>query len=472
MSSRHGNDSTTLPSSTVRKLNFEIERLRHGSSVRKIFSSQIITIESRTIDIALSHQTPNVKGVQTLSTPDLSMSLSDISDWEHTPLQAPPQGVVPNFINPENRAHKLHAAVAVCLPVILIFAAMRFYAKIFLLRSRTWDDYSYILSLSAGVTYIALLVSLSSQGVYGVHSWDIMVALLSVKLIRISLLVAVIYSPVVWLVKLSLFLLFLEIFRRLRWMRYCVYFGITLTGLFYLSVMTALAVLCGPREGQSQASYLSAMASPRCAHSKAVNLVGGIFNVVTDFYILILPLPAVWSLQLPTRKKIGVSAIFLTGLAACISSILGMVYRVPVSASNDNTWTVIPLWVVSTVEMSAGVIIPCMPMVAVIYRHIRSPVFLYLEKYKKKFDSLITIIGTAYKHRTSGSTEQLDSTYDDSSSETTPKSQNRIANEKIDPEAPLRELQPALATNHAQIYKTTKIEINGEPRDGKGVVRS
>lgn len=122
--------------------------------------------------------------------------------------------------------------------------------------------------------------------------------------------------------------------------------------------------------------------------------------------------------------------------------------------------------------MSAGVIIPCMPMVAVIYRHIRSPVFLNLEKYKKKFDSFITIIGTAYKHRTSGRTEQLDSTYDDSSSEITPKSQNTVVNEKIDPEAPRRELQPALATNHAQIYKTTKIEINGEPRDGEGVVRS
>lgn len=67
-------------------------------------------------------------------------SLSDITDWEHTPFGTPPHGVVPDFVNPENRAHQLHVAVAVCLPVIVIFAAIRFYAKVFILRSKAWDD--------------------------------------------------------------------------------------------------------------------------------------------------------------------------------------------------------------------------------------------------------------------------------------------------------------------------------------------
>ena len=38
------------------------------------------------------------------------------------------------------------------------------------------------------------------------------------------------------------------------------------------------------------------------------------FNVISDTIILILPLSRIWRLQMSTRKKIGVSLIFSTGL--------------------------------------------------------------------------------------------------------------------------------------------------------------
>lgn len=99
-------------------------------------------------------------------------------------------------------------------------------------------------------------------------------------------------------------------------MRYFVYFGITFTGLYYFASMIALSILCTPRDGKSQASYLLTTALPQCVHGRdIINLLLGVVNVLTDFYLLILPLPAVWSLHLPARKKIGVSAIFLTGFA-------------------------------------------------------------------------------------------------------------------------------------------------------------
>lgn len=65
---------------------------------------------------------------------------SNISQWEILPLVPPPAGVFSNFLNPKNRAHELHWAAGVCLPIILIFASLRFYAKTFLSRSKTRDD--------------------------------------------------------------------------------------------------------------------------------------------------------------------------------------------------------------------------------------------------------------------------------------------------------------------------------------------
>ena len=42
--------------------------------------------------------------------------------------------------------------------------------------------------------------------------------------------------------------------------------------------------------------------------------IQGVFNVVSDFYLLLLPVPVVWNLQMPLRKKIGILTIFTTGL--------------------------------------------------------------------------------------------------------------------------------------------------------------
>ena len=39
----------------------------------------------------------------------------------------------------------------------------------------------------------------------------------------------------------------------------------------------------------------------------------GVVSVLSDLYLIILPLPAVWNLQLPLRRKLAVSAMFFTG---------------------------------------------------------------------------------------------------------------------------------------------------------------
>lgn len=57
------------------------------------------------------------------------------------PLSPPPPGVTPNFKNPESRADQIYISAGICLPLILLFAALRIYAKISILKKkRTWDD--------------------------------------------------------------------------------------------------------------------------------------------------------------------------------------------------------------------------------------------------------------------------------------------------------------------------------------------
>jgi len=118
-------------------------------------------------------------------------------------------------------------------------------------------------------------------------------------------------GPAISIIKLALFLLILHIFSTLRWLRILAHLGATFNILFYFSGAIALIVLGSPRNGQN---YLEVLSGPAGTRSTTVGVVLGIFSVVSDFYLLVVPLPAVWGLQLPLKKRMRILAIFGTGL--------------------------------------------------------------------------------------------------------------------------------------------------------------
>lgn len=50
-----------------------------------------------------------------------------------------------------------------------------------------------------------------------------------------------------------------------------------------------------------------------CINASLFFILGSAPNVITDFVILVLPLPAVWRLQTTTMQKISLTGIFLLG---------------------------------------------------------------------------------------------------------------------------------------------------------------
>ena len=118
------------------------------------------------------------------------------------------------------------------------------------------------------------------------------------------------YAPVMFLIKLTLFLLYLHIFSRLRWLRFLIWAGIICTALFYGSMAIIFSIICTPAKGQS---YLEAFLSTQCGKASDISLAAGFFNMLSDIYLLVIPIPAVWSLQLERRRKLGVLIIFATG---------------------------------------------------------------------------------------------------------------------------------------------------------------
>ena len=81
--------------------------------------------------------------------------------------------------------------------------------------------------------------------------------------------------------------------------------------LFYGGFLIAFAILVIPRPGQSLVADFRSLDTAKGISSRVAQCVAG---VIIDFFIFCLPTPVVWKLQLPLRKKIGVLAIFMTGL--------------------------------------------------------------------------------------------------------------------------------------------------------------
>ena len=119
------------------------------------------------------------------------------------------------------------------------------------------------------------------------------------------------YNPVMLFVKLSLFFLYLHLFGASRRIRILVYVGIASIIAFY----TRITVAYGVRWGRSSDdSWFKIIVASRCAvPTRTMNYIVGSFGVISDFYILGLPIPVILRLQLPRREKIEVCALFMTG---------------------------------------------------------------------------------------------------------------------------------------------------------------
>ena len=111
--------------------------------------------------------------------------------------------------------------------------------------------------------------------------------------------------------KAALFLLYYRLFALDHWTKISIYFGIGITSCFYLATLIAQLVFCIPRPHES---WTSMTCVERCSRGEGLGDVHGVFGLVSDLYIFILPLPVLYRLQMSLKKKIGVIATFLTGL--------------------------------------------------------------------------------------------------------------------------------------------------------------
>lgn len=85
---------------------------------------------------------------------------------------------------------------------------------------------------------------------------------------------------------------------------------VTIGVIYFVSAVLTLAFYI-PRSADEIWGFIP---EPRITYILRIASTIGVFGVVTDFYVLIIPMHLVLQLHLPVRKKVGVCGIFITGL--------------------------------------------------------------------------------------------------------------------------------------------------------------
>lgn len=85
-------------------------------------------------------------------------------------------------------------------------------------------------------------------------------------------------------------------------------------------------------------------------------------NVVIDFIIYIMPMPAFYKLQLPLSQRIGLIILFSVGSIVVVAGVMREYYiHITVYKTYDVTWEGYDLWIWTAVEVNLGVICGSVP---------------------------------------------------------------------------------------------------------------
>ena len=119
------------------------------------------------------------------------------------------------------------------------------------------------------------------------------------------------YGPAAASTKVAILLLYLRVFSPRRWDKFdtSVRGFILIICAFYFASTTAKICQCLPR-----ARIWDKNVPGKCVSLFALLGASGIFNIISDVGILLVPLKGVWNLQMSQKRKVLVYAVFTVGL--------------------------------------------------------------------------------------------------------------------------------------------------------------
>ncbi|KAI6089741.1 hypothetical protein F4821DRAFT_230826 [Hypoxylon rubiginosum] len=287
-----------------------------------------------------------------------SLSPEEQDIYVNGPLLPPPPGVVSNLVDPPNQNTLAQASCVVCLTLATIVLLLRAYSRIFVVRVIFIEDglalCGYILFVAFNYWVYRLV---ADYGIF-VHEWDTPVKNLA-GVLYILHVGATIYCGAIMSLKVACLVEWARIFAPQggRFKLIC-YIVVWINVLFYTSTIFASIFACRPISAK-----WDKLIPGSCINTMALDTISSIFNIVSDFAILLLPQKIIWRLQMTRKRKIGVSLVFAVGLLALSSACSRFGMTVKYVATSDTLYAIasVALWCLA--EMTCMILVFCIPAI-------------------------------------------------------------------------------------------------------------
>ncbi|KAF7585963.1 hypothetical protein BBP40_009772, partial [Aspergillus hancockii] len=252
-------------------------------------------------------------------------------DLSKIPASPPPEGVTPNFENPDRLDYEVYSINIAMCSTATAFLFLRLYTRGILQRTIAVDDWFCVWAQVCAWIF-AILGIVNIKNGYGVHIWDLHLDKLT-PFKQNDLAGEDVFVVGIWLVKTSILLFYLRINpeKRFRQMTCAIMIFVAVYSLISLLVFT---LGCIPTEALWD---VTKMEGAKCVDQLAFVYANAAFNLFSDIITLVLPVRLCWTLQASAKQRILLLIVLAMGSFACVIAIVRIVTMMPFVNSSDFT---------------------------------------------------------------------------------------------------------------------------------------
>ncbi|KAI4858983.1 hypothetical protein F4820DRAFT_189684 [Hypoxylon rubiginosum] len=286
--------------------------------------------------------------------------MTSTQDLSLMPALQPPTGVIPNFDDPFSFYPWILAIGIISMVLMTLAVIIRIYTKLVIMKPMQHEDYFAIFALSGFLVWDSIFIYVSKLGLAR-NQWDIRAIDIPYYLYMMNV-IEIIYGPSMLAAKYFVLIQLKRIFcptklkNSVWWMIYSL---IGATVAYYVACTFTFIFQCWPREAIWN-PVLEAEAT--CIDFKAATLVSGVINMVLDIGIFLVPLYAIWLLQMPMKRKMGVLSVFGVGFFTCVIAVFGVAFRVPLVTDQNLTMAIAKVGLFTFAEYFGTILVGCMPL--------------------------------------------------------------------------------------------------------------
>ncbi|KAL8678454.1 MAG: hypothetical protein Q9186_005192 [Xanthomendoza sp. 1 TL-2023] len=248
-------------------------------------------------------------------------------------VEPAPPGIHSNFEDPPSLYREILATVVLCYVLTTLLTAARIITK---KSMSTWmlEDHALMIAWVLNIAYDSLVLAQAQYGI-GRHAWDIPGTNV-VRIAQLSWAILILYCPTIFFAKAALLLQLSRIFTptKVGTVYWTIQALIWVNLAFMLSIFLAVMFECIPTRKIWDSTYVGG----QCIDRVALILAYSSVNILSDALIFFLPIWAIAHLHIALDRKLGLVAVFATGLLACIASVCRLAYSIPLLRGTDSTF--------------------------------------------------------------------------------------------------------------------------------------